>query len=71
MVNALSAHCAIDSGSGITLLSRQFVANHRIPTSEWGGPLVAVADGKLLGIKEACLVNIALLRVTIQAFAAS
>lgn len=60
-INNATAQCVIDSGSGISLVSRNLVANHRIPTVQWQGPHVSVADGKVLDITEACVVEIEIL----------
>lgn len=60
-VNDLEAQCVIDSGSGVSLVSRNFVAKHRIPTTQCACPNVAVAEDNLLSINEACVVNIGLL----------
>ena len=55
----------IDTGSGICLVSRQFVAKNHIPTVVWKGPTVNAADGNPVAITEACLLEISLLGVTL------
>lgn len=42
------AQCIIDTGNGISLVNRSFVAKHRIPTVKWQGPFVMVAEGGIL-----------------------
>lgn len=59
------AQCVIDTGSGIFLVNRSFVAKHRIPILKWQGPLVMVADTGILKIHEASMMEIDLLGLSL------
>ena len=58
MVNGISAVAVVDTGSGISLLSKHFVDKNHLSTSIWEGPLITVVTGETFRIPLACEVFI-------------
>lgn len=65
-INGIFATCIIDTESGISVVSRAFVAKDRFPTVLWRASVAAVADVCVLDITEACVLEVAVLGISMK-----
>lgn len=60
------AHCAIDSGSVISLMTRHFIIQNKLTTVKWNGPAECVADESPLNITGACQAEVTVLGLKLE-----
>lgn len=50
-LSGFKAYCIVDSGSGISLVSKELVSRNKIPTVQWTGPTAVVVNGSVLEVR--------------------